>query len=327
MKKTIIYASCCITLLSALSATLSCTNTNKKDKSTQSTASGAIESGSTDKASRIIEYTNLVVDMANSHNSYLRDILNNTDRVENGLKKPNDTFAFLGITPPHLINTGLRNMNDVTIEKPIDELGKENQAFFKTQVAQYNTIFDKVKDGYKQLDDYLKAQDYKDDKGAKGHILIDTIRNNVQKLYTGKIVLMKRVNEIADAAEIVVLKDSPLRDYIVAMKTDMKSFRAYTDMLANNSSNYAKISEKAQTGFKSLEAAQAKNAALNIENAKKANKDGQYKRFYEGFHDLLLRTKKTLRDATAAGKLTNIDIQGLDRDYDGLIRNYNYFNQ
>ncbi|MGY0036569.1 hypothetical protein [Pedobacter sp. NJ-S-72] len=152
------------------------------------------------------------------------------------------------------------------------------------------------------MDDYVKAQDYKDDKGTKGYLLIDTIRNTVQKLYTGKIVLMKKVNELADAAEVVVLKDSPLKEYIIAMKTDMKNFRSFVDLLANHGNDYTKISDKVQAGYKNLEAAQIKNANLNIDNAKKANKDAEYKRFYESFHDLLIRTKKTLRDAGTAGK-------------------------
>jgi hypothetical protein len=328
MKKIIIYASCCIMLLSGA---ISCTSNHKKDKSKSNKAADSVVSpanaGSANEAGRIIEYTNLVVDMANSHNSYIKNILNNTNRIESGLKNPKNLFAFAGIITPHLIQAGLRNMNGVTIEKPIDELGKGNQAYFKTQITQYNATFKKLQNDYELLDDYIKAQDYKDDQGTKGYTLIDTIRNTVQKLYTGKAVLMKKVNEVADAAEVVILKDSPLKEYIIAMKTDMKNFRDFVDLLANNGKNYAKIRDKVQVSYKNLEAAQAKNASLNIDNAKKANKDGSYKRFYEEFHDILLRTRKTLRDAGTAGKLTEADIDGLDSDYDGLIRNYNYFNQ
>ena len=328
MKKIIIYVFYCITLLSAA---LSCTTNKNKDKSVSNKETGpgtsSVATGPADEASRIIEYTNLVVDMANSHNSYLKNILSNTNQIEFGLKNPKNLYAFAGVITPHIMRAGLRNMNGVTIDKPVGELGKENQTYFKTQIAQYNSTFEKLQDDYKLLDDYVKAQDYKDDKGTKGYLLIDTIRNTVQKLYTGKIVLMKKVNELADAAEVVVLKDSPLKEYIIAMKTDMKNFRSFVDLLANHGNDYIKISDKVQASYKNLEAAQIKNANLNIDNAKKANKDAEYKRFYESFHDLLLRTKKTLRDAGTAGKLTDIDIDGLDRDYDGLIRSYNYFNQ
>lgn len=324
MKKTIIYISCCLALL--LTA-VSCKDKKKQEKASQQTTPAAARLGSADLASRVIEYTNLVVDMANSHNAYLKDILGNTEKIENALKNPNDKFGFLRIIHPHLTRFTINNRNGVTIENPVPELGKENQAYFKTQVAQYNAKFEKMNTDYKQLKDYLTAQDYKDDKGTKGYALIDTIRGTVQKLYTGKIVLMKKVNEIADAAEIVVLKDSPLKEYIIAMKTDMKNIRSFVDLLSDNANSYTKISARAQAGFAALETAQAKNAGLNIENAKKANKEGDYKNFYESFHNLLLRTKKTLRDAGENGKLTSSDIEGLDSGYDGLIRNYNYFNQ
>ncbi|MET4142092.1 hypothetical protein [Pedobacter sp. UYP1] len=324
MKKNIIYTCCCITLLFTA---VSCKDKKKKDKTTPSTASEITDKGAADTASRVIEYTNLVVDMANSHNSYLKDILGNTEKIEKALKNPDDKFGFLGIIHPHLVKFTVNNMNGVTIENPVPELGKENQAYFKTQVAQYNSKFEKMNTDYRQLKDYLTAQDYKDDKGAKGYALIDTIRGTVQNLYTGKIVLMKKVNEIADAAEIVVLKDSPLKEYIIAMKTDMKNIRNFVDLLSANANSYNKISAKAQAGFTALETAQTKNAALNIANAKKANKEGNYKNFYESFHNLLLHTKKTLRDAGERGKLTSSEIEGLDSGYDGLIRNYNYFNQ
>ncbi|RAJ26334.1 hypothetical protein [Pedobacter cryoconitis] len=324
MKKTIIYTSYCVALLLT---TVSCKDQKKKDKNTQDSTSETAKFGAADTASRVIEYTNLVVDMANSHNAYLKNILGNTEKIESALKNPEDKFGFLGIIHPHVVKFTVNNMNGVTIENPVPELGKENQAYFKMQVTQYNTKFEKMNTDYKQLRDYLTAQDYKDDKGAKGYALIDTIRGTVQELYTGKIVLMKKVNEIADAAEIVVLKDSPLKEYIIAMKTDMKNIRNFVDLLSDNANSYTKISAKAQADFAALESAQTKNATLNMENAKKANKEGNYKNFYESFHNLLLRTKKTLRDARESGKLTSNAIEELDSGYDGLIRNYNYFNQ
>ncbi|MGY0036568.1 hypothetical protein [Pedobacter sp. NJ-S-72] len=137
MKKNIIYIFCCITLLSGV---LSCTTNKNKDKSGSNKEAGSnissAANGPADQASRIIEYTNLVVDMANSHNSYLKNILSNTNQIEFGLKNPKNLYAFAGIITPHIIRAGLRNMNGVTIEKPVDELGKENQTYFKTQKEQ-----------------------------------------------------------------------------------------------------------------------------------------------------------------------------------------------
>lgn len=319
MKSIFTYISCCIILLTAVS---SCTS-----RASKIDAGDGISRGAAESASRVIEYTNLIVDLSNSHNTYLKSILGNTDRIESGLKNPDKRFAFVGIIPPHLFTTSIRSTSGITIDKPVDELGKDDQAYFMTEIARYKLTFKKLNDSYQQLDDYLKAQDYKDDKNIKGYALIDTVRNTAKNLYEQKVAMMRRVNVIADAAEMVVLKSSPLKDYILAMKTDMKNIRNFVDMLANEGRNYTKISAQAQANYKALEASQAKNAALNPDNAKKANKESEYKRFYDGFHELLLHTKKTLRDAGEKGTLTAADIEGLDRDYDGLIRNYNYFNQ
>ncbi|SFD02533.1 Protein of unknown function [Chitinophaga sp. CF118] len=286
--------------------------------------SGSYNDKSSESASNIIEYTNLIVDMSNNHNHYLEQVANNTDKIESALQKPEDRFSFIGITKPFLRPS--HNFGKVKIDEPSDDLSKADQAFFKEKVTSYTTLFNSIKASNDELHDYLTAQDYKDDKGAKGFQLIDTIRSKMKTAYTLKSELMKKVETVADASEEVILKDSPLKDYIIAMKADMKSVREFIDLLEQGGDKYTSISDNAKSLYDALEAAQAKHAGINTDKAKGANKDTQFTSFYERLHSFLLDARKVLRNGSDKGELTESDISTLNNDYDSLINYYNSFN-
>lgn len=309
---------CSSLLVALLAATVSCNNikggkTEYNEKSSQS-------------ASNIIEYTNTLVDMSNSHNRYLERLGDNVDRVEKALTdldKPNNWVGFSGIIKPFTTPTPY---SKVKPEEPVSELSKEDRTFFKEKVTAYLAQYNSLKKSYDVLDDYLTAQDYKDDKGVKGQQLVDTLRVKLEKTYALKSELMKKVEVVADASEEVVLKDSPLKDYIIAMKGDIKSVRAFIDTLADNGDQYAAIADKAKAQYDALEKAQTEHAAINPANAKKEHKDSQFSRFYEELHDFLLDARKIMREAGEKGEITESHMSTLDSDYDSMISSYNSFN-
>ncbi|MBO9727463.1 MAG: DUF3829 domain-containing protein [Chitinophaga sp.] len=311
MKRPILYIPLSLALFTTV---LSCNNTGKP-------ATTAYEEKSASSANDVIEYTNLIVDLSNKNTGYVVRLVKNADRAADAFKtKP--TFASLaGIIKPIMIP--MIRHGKITADKPVDALNKEDQTFFKEKVAAFNGSFEKLKTTYDKLDDYLKAQDYKDDKGAKGIALADSIRNDAQAFFEIKEVLMKRVREVADASEIIVLKDSPLKDYIVAMKADMQSVRNFIDQLEKGGEDFNKISAAAQTAYETLEKDQAAHAA--IDPAKAEGKAPYYKSFYDSFHDFLLLSKKTLRDAKEKGRLGDSDLESLDGALDTMIGRYNTF--
>jgi hypothetical protein len=283
--------------------------------------SAAYNDKSSSAASNIIEYTNLIVDMSNTHNRYLEQVANNTDRIEKALQKPDDRFSFMGITKPFNIPA---HYSKLKLEEPVSDLSKEDQTFFKEKVTTYTALYNSLKKSNDELHDYLTAQDYKDDKGAKGFVLLDTVRSKIQRVYALKSELMKKVETVADASEEVILKDSPLKDYIIAMKADMKDVRQFIDLL--ESDKYEIVADKAKALYDTMEAAQAKHAAIDLGNAKKAIKDTQFTYFYDRLHSFLLDARKVLRDGTEKGELTESDLSTLNSDYDSLISSYNSFN-
>jgi hypothetical protein len=283
--------------------------------------SAAYNDKSSSAASNIIEYTNLIVDMSNNNNRYLEQVADNTVKIEKALKNPNDRYAFMVVSKPFDHNF---NISQKKVDEPVSDLSKADQDFFKEKVTNYTTLYNSLKQSNDELHDYLTAQDYKDDKGAKGFILLDTVRNKIQRAYILKNELMKKVEVVADASEEVILKDSPLKDYIIAMKGDMKDVRKFIDLL--ESDKYSVIADKAKIQYDALEAAQIKHITIDPANAKKANKFAQFGIFYDRLHTFLLNARKILRDGAEKGELTESDLSTLNSDYDVLISSYNSFN-
>lgn len=314
MKRSILY----IPLGLALTAiAMSCNNNGKTSSNT------AYEEKSASSANEVIEYTNLIVDLSNKNSGYVVRLVKNADRVEEILKAKSNPVFLNGIIKPIMIPSF--NHSKITADKPVEALNKTDQAFFKEKVAGFNSAFDKIKVTYAKLDDYLKAQDFKDDKGAKGLALADSIRSDAQAFFDLKAVLMKRVNEVADASEVIILKDSPLKDYIIAMKADMQAVRNFINMLEEGGEDYGKISAAAQTAYDALEKDQATHAALDVANAEKESKGSAYKSFYTSYHDFLLAAKRIMRDAKEKGTMTQSQLETLNGDLDSMIGRYNSF--
>lgn len=314
MKRSVLYFALGASLLTTF---VSCNETGKKDGNT------AYADKSASSANDVIEYTNLIVDLSNKNSDYVERLVNNADRVTQMLSgKGNPTFLSTIIKP---IMIGMISHGKVKVEEPVDALNKEDQQFFKEKVASFKGSFEKLKTTYTQLDDYLRAQDYKDDKGAKGLALADSIRSGAQLFFEQKSILMKRVSEVADASEAIILKDSPLKDYVLAMKGDMQAVRDYINLLGENGADFTKISDKAQAAYDALEKNQATHAGLDMANAAKENKEGYYKSFYDSFHDFLITAKRIMRDAKEKGEMTDSQLESLDSALDSMISRYNSF--
>jgi hypothetical protein len=278
---------------------------------------------SSSAANEIITYTNALVDLSNSHNGYLEDIIENTDKYERGLGKMDDKFAFTGIIRPMLMPS--LKAQQVTATPP-DALSDDDQKYFSENVSSYMKVFDRIKATNELMHTYISAEDYKDDKGSKGKLLIDSLRNDVKRAFTTKDALMIKATAIADASEVVILKDNPLKDYILAMKVDAKAAEDLLTLLTDNAGDYKGIATKAQQQYDAIEVAIAKHSKIDLANAKKESRDGYYQAFYERMTAFLGDTRKAMRTAAETGVVTDGNISSIESDYESMISRYNSFN-
>ncbi|WP_316827670.1 DUF3829 domain-containing protein [Pedobacter miscanthi] len=308
-----------LTALALVLSVTACKNDGKKDSNGKSTYAEADEKD----VNEIIEYNNVMVSFTDKNNGYIKRIESNIIRIEKGLGNPNDRFAFTGLLMPFSMSTisGSRIKPDT----PPSALSNDDQKFFKENVVSMTGVLDKIKATYKSLDEYIKAEDWKDDKGVKGKALVDSIYSMGKKYYAYDEVVLAKLNVIGDDAERVILKTHPLREYIFALKDDRSAATEFTKLLASNK-NYKSIETKAKAAYQALEDQHNKHVAMVAPDATKfPGKDGYFRNFNERLNDYLIAARKMMRDAATSGKLTEYNIEELVRDQDSMRSAYNNF--
>ncbi|MCZ4244425.1 DUF3829 domain-containing protein [Pedobacter punctiformis] len=277
-----------------------------------------------DDANDIVEYNNVLVSYTDKNNDYLKSLDGTLQKISKGLENPTDRFAWIGITSPmSMISI---NHSKVKPETPPAALSSDDQKFFKDNVAGLSSTMTKIKDTYKALNDYIKAEDWKDDKSAKGKLLVDSIYSMSKKYYAYDDKILAKLEVIGDDAERIILKSHPLKEYIFALKDDKKAVDDFNKLLAENAGKYKAAEAKIKTAYAALEAQNAKHKIMSPPDAKKfPGQDGSFTRFNESFSDYLIEARKIMRDASASGKISDDDGESLVRKQDYMRTAYNNF--
>lgn len=308
-----------LTALALVLSLTACKNDGKKDNSAKTSYAEADEKD----VNEIIEYNNAVVSFTDKNNDYIKRIEDNIIKIEKGLANPSDHFAFIGLITPFSMST--ISSSKMKPDTPPSVLSSDDQKFFKENVVSMTGVLDKIKETYKSLDEYIKAEDWKDDKGAKGKALLDSIYSMGKKYYAYDEQVMAKLNIIGDDAERVILKTHPLKEYIFALKDDRSKVAEFTKLLAGNK-NYKTIEAKAKSAYQILEDQHKKHVAMAAPDASKfPGKDGYFKNFNDRLNDYLIAARKMMRDASASGKLTEYNIDELVRKQDSMRSAYNNF--
>jgi len=276
-----------------------------------------------DDANQIVEYNNVLVSLTDQNNAYLKRVDENLQKLAKGLANPNDRFAFIGIVSPYASSS--ISHSQLKPETPPSALSSDDQKYFKENVTGLNGTLAKIKDTYKALNDYIKAEDWKDDKSAKGNKLIDSIYSMSKTYYKYDENLLAKLEVIGDDAERIVLKTHPLKEYIFAMKDDRKAVGDFNKLIIETK-NFKAEEGKIKSAYETLVAQNTKHTEMAAPDATKfPSKDGSFKNFNESFKDYLIEAKKTIRDASASGKLAESDLEDLIRKHDYMRTTYNYF--
>ena len=293
------------------------------DKKKEDGAKTEYAEADNDDANQIVEYNNVLVGLTDKNNEYLKRLDENLQKIDKGLDNPNDRFAFMGIISPY--SSSAFSTSKLKPETPPSALSSDDQKYFKENVAGLNETMTKIKDTYKSLDDYLKAEDWKDDKSVKGKKLIDSIYSMSKAYYKYDENLLAKLEVIGDDAERIILKTHPLKEYIFAMKDDRKAVGDFNKLIMDTK-NFKADEAKIKSAYAALEAQNKKHTEMDAPDATKfPSKDGSFSRFNESFKEYLIEAKKTLRDASATGKLTESEIEDLIRKHEYMRTTYNYF--
>jgi hypothetical protein len=309
-------------ILASILAFTACKNSGRKSDGAQS----EYEDASLDDANQIIQYNNVLVGFTDRNSNYVRDLEHSLQGIQRDLNNPNDQFAFHSVTSP--IEMPDFNYSAIKPDNPPSALNSDDRAFFKENVSLLNTTVKTIRETAKQLYDYIRAEDFKDDHAVKGKKLVDSIYALNDKYYACHDKLLAKLTIVAEGAERVTLKSHPLKEYIFAMKDDQDETRSFYDMMGKHAKDYNKAEQKVKALYQSMEKNQRKHAAMDaISEYKFAGKQSSFTYFYDDYNKYLVSARKIMRDASSSGQVSEEQLEELYRQEESMRLSYNRFVQ
>lgn len=272
------------------------------------------------EATRVVNYTNSIVDVMRSY----------TGAAESAISYYTDLEEYVAGSRSYQPSTP-SSMNFLWTDKekassafgdPVDGIGKDEQ-FFKDSLALYNRLFKTFKEQDSVLALYVKAEDYKDDAFAKGKTIIDKQNEIYPQLVRLRNSIETKIETVADAAEEISLKDSPILDAYKAAKGDLAKFKALANMIAEketfSDADLATIDAK----YNELTASIENNSHADKSKLNKENKTSQYTNFYQSITNQAAELKTIIREIKGNKKLTENEYNSLNNLYENVINAYN----
>jgi len=177
--------------------------------------------------------------------------------------------------------------------------------------------FNSAHEAYKDFDTYLDNEDFKDDDWKKGESLVITLKNSITAFYENQAEAYAIIRPLANDAENKLLEDHPMKEAIIATKTDLAIAESILDLASQEEVDMDAITEK----YELLEANLAKHQGLTPELLKEHNKNLFYDGFYESVKEFLGEIRKSKRD----GKINASELRSIESDFGSLISRYNSF--
>jgi hypothetical protein len=294
--------------------------TGCKSKGTKINANGSVEVSSQNDANKIIDYTNDLIDVMKKYNEASEAAVKSYESLEDSWSGKGRFFGILSNEMGFLWTE--KTKAGKAFGAPPAALG-DALTFFKDSVGKYKSLFKKFQENDSVLKIYVKAEDFKDDKYAKGKDILNKQYEIYPQLITLRSAIGTKIDIVADAAEEVSLKDSPIKDAYKAAKGDLARMKKLADMIAEKE----KYSDADLTG---IEAAYAdftdsieKNKAANQESLTKENKASQYNSFYKDVTEENAKIKAVIRNIKSSKKLSEDDYDSVDRSYNSIVSAYN----
>ncbi|MFV0605460.1 MAG: DUF6845 domain-containing protein [Niabella sp.] len=271
------------------------------------------------EANDIIKFNNDFIKLSQNNDRYVNGVatyIENTDRFIQNLGK-----SIVNITPIAPIHVEISMYRSKKIP---DGFGKEKKTM-EDAYSQYLQNYDSLKAQMEILTNYIQAEDFKDDGGAKlkqimanSSKLIMTHNQKREEIYT-------ILEPVADAAEARMLKDHPLKDQIMSSK---KLLDNIDNLLGVIDGLYAtKTFDEAalQISYSAIEESLNNNKKLKIEDSKYKRNANSLEEYNKEVDSFLGAVRKLMRDGKAANTITEDDVNTISREYDSVVSAYNRF--
>jgi len=281
-------------------------------------ADGKIGVSSEADANNIIGYTNDALEVLKSYNNFAGDKVKYYDELEKAWSQKESYNGFDGIDNLWTV----KKEADHVFNSIPDALGDEKK-FFTDSIGKYRSLYRQFSSQDSTLELYIKAEDFKDDNYSKGKDLINKQFEIYPQLVSLRESIDAKIETVADAAEEVALKNSPIKDEYKFAKTDLATFKKVANMIVDNEKYTDADLASIDSAYNSLAASIAKNAAVDKTNLTKESKLDSYNDLYKKLNEQSLILKSVIRDIKETKKLTDSDNTTVTNAYNSAISSYN----
>ncbi len=279
----------------------------------------AVTKAGEDQSQAIIDFNNNFLESYKSSSRHVEHIV---QYAEAAVKKSQGETVY---SMPMVINSMDYSLSKI---KGVPSGFDSEQKLIETELNTYKAKKESIEKKYEELKSYITSEDYKDDQGAKAMALQKEIGAEAKAFFaTGENILAK-IKPATEAAEEVILKDHPLKDYIVSSKTVMNELDAVMDVLDKQYTGGFNEAE-AQKKYNELEKAVDANAKkeFTASGQQYAYKKTLFENFNKNANDFLDKYRKLMRDSKTAKQIPDSNIQEISSAYDSVLNSYNSFVQ
>ncbi|WP_333597546.1 DUF6845 domain-containing protein [Chryseobacterium flavum] len=307
MKKIIILAMA----LSLTTVSVSC------KKAVNKLGNKVLNLGGTEEANAIIEFNNNLIDSYKNTSKHIEGVLKYTEAA--AAKSKGENVMIMPIVLSAMDHSFSR------IKGVPSGFGKDKTAI-EADFTTYKTKKENIEKKFEELKSYMNSEDYKDDKGAKAEMIRKEIETEANAFYISGENLMAKIKPATDAAEEVILKDHPMKEYIISSKKVMNSLDSVIEVLGKQYTgkfNEAEAQKKYDEFAKVAEA--NSKMEFNVKDQQYAYKKSQFENFNKYASNFLDTYRKLIRDSKEAGKIPDSNIEQIDSSYESVLSAYNSF--
>ncbi|WP_292009269.1 hypothetical protein, partial [Chryseobacterium sp.] len=295
----------------ALALSLNVTNISCK-KSINDLEKAVSGFGSLNDADTIIEFNNNFID------SYRKT----SNRIESILKYAGEAYLKAQGKSNYMMPEVLTNTDYSfgKITKISSGFGDE-KATLEKEFKNYSEKRALIDKKFEELQSYMKAEDYKDDKGAKAGVLLNEIEEHSNSLMTSAENILVKIKPIAEEAEKMTLKNDPLKEYIFSSKKMMDTLDVLINEVDRQHTSGRFNEAEAQKKYNELAKALEVNSKLEFKV-----KDQQYahkKMLLDSLNEMtkifLEVYKNYITNAKSSGKISDENANMVYSAYDQVI--------
>jgi len=238
-------------------------------------------------ASKTINMTNTVVDLYNNYLSNIKKVREGLQRAEENIEilKENINRSAHGWNCTNMI---LHDDMVISFEKACTVAPAfAEKAKIQAEIKYAKANGERLSNHCKALNDYFNKKEYKEDEGfAKFQPLYDSLYNVYKDVSKSWLNAVNLASEAGNKSELVLLKKSPVAEFIIPMKTDLSAVSKLIDMFTEEEADFNAI----QKDIEALKISVAKNKSLtgkNVANLEKYSNKLNYEGYYQSMDEAI----------------------------------------